>query len=102
MYDRTWEAYREVFLRTNPVCYACGNKSWVVDHLRPHKGCEKLFKQLDNHIPLCNKCHNTVTALFDKNYIKGNTIEPKLKWLERMRIDYQCSVRVKVLPKYGP
>lgn len=102
LYDGNWEKYRLKFLRHNPTCYSCGSKALVVDHIQPHKGDEKLFKKLDNHLPLCHKCHNTITALFDKNYIKGNTIEPKLKWIAQNRINYQCDVRVKVLSEYGP
>lgn len=101
MYDREWELYSRLFLQINPTCYACGNKSQVVDHLTPHKGDEVLFKKTDNHIQLCVKCHNTVTSLFDKKYVKNNSIDPKLKWLSKMRIDYEVTCKVKVLPKYG-
>lgn len=102
MYDHVWEQYRATFLKHNPTCYACGSKSSVVDHLTPHKGDEILFKKTDNHIPLCNKCHNTVTSMFDRKYVRKNPITPKLTWLAKMRIDYQVDVKVKVLPKYGP
>lgn len=101
MYDGIWEKYRMKFLEVNPNCYACGSKATVVDHIQPHKGDEKLFKKTDNHLPLCFKCHNTVTALYDKRYVKGNPIDPKLKWLAQMRINYNCTSRVKVLPVYG-
>lgn len=101
MYDHEWEKYRTRFLSINSTCYACGTKASVVDHLIPHKGDETLFKKLDNHIPLCKRCHDTVTAYFDKNYVKNSSIEPKLKWLQKTRIDYCITSRVKVLPSYG-
>lgn len=101
LYDHVWERYSKVFLSFNPNCYSCGSKSSVVDHIQPHKGDEVIFRKLDNHLPLCFKCHNTVTALYDKKYIKGHSVEPKLRWLAQQRINYQCTTRVKVLPEYG-
>ena len=100
MYDHDWEKYRVKFLSINSLCYACGSKSTVVDHLTPHKGDESLFKKLDNHIPMCKRCHDTVTAYFDKNYVKNGSIDPKLRWLQKSRIDYGVTVKVKVLPSY--
>jgi 5-methylcytosine-specific restriction protein A len=103
MYDTEWESYRESFLRINPECYACGETATVVDHLRPHKGDETLFKKTDNHIPLCAICHNTVTTLFDRNFRIGSPITKKIEWLNRNRAGNRDWVprRVKVLPKYG-
>lgn len=103
MYDSAWEKYRKRFLEINSRCYCCGNVATVVDHLVPHKGDEKLFKQLDNHIPLCEKHHNTVTALFDRRYIVGDSIRSKLEWMASQRIvnDPENKFgRVRVLPSY--
>lgn len=102
MYDHAWEKYRRRFLEINPQCYACGKPATVVDHLKPHQGDEKLFKQTDNHIPLCVTCHNTVTTMFDRNYRAGNPITDKIKWLSRNRIPGTKTAwrRVKVLPYY--
>jgi 5-methylcytosine-specific restriction endonuclease McrA len=86
MYDSKWESYRQRFLKFNSECYACGKPAVVVDHLKPHQGDVKLFKKLDNHIPLCVVCHNTVTTLFDRKYRAGNPITPKISWLNRKRI----------------
>jgi 5-methylcytosine-specific restriction endonuclease McrA len=102
MYDGGWERYRIRFLRVNPECYACAKKSVVVDHLVPHQGDERLFKKLDNHIPLCISCHNTVTAKFDRNYVAGSPITEKIKWLNQNRMpgDGGNPRRVKVLSSY--
>jgi 5-methylcytosine-specific restriction endonuclease McrA len=100
LYDKDWEKYRTVFLETNPLCYSCGCKATVVDHLTPHKGDRFLFIQLDNHIPLCEKCHNTITGLFDAKFVVGSSIKPKLTWLSNNRLRHNVYIRVKVLPFY--
>lgn len=106
MYRRTddWRNYCARFLKINPECYACGEPATVVDHLKPHKGDEHLFKKTDNHIPLCVSCHNTVTAKFDAKYIPGNPITEKIKWLSRKRVigGKWEPKKVKVLPSYLP
>jgi hypothetical protein len=96
-----WKAYRKRFIETNPRCYACGSTATVVDHLRPHKGDEKLFKQLDNHLPLCETCHNRVTGLFDKRFVVGGSLDSKIKWMQLQRLNRGLTFRVKVLPYYG-
>lgn len=57
----------------------------MVDHLVPHKGDEKLFQASGNHIPLCAKCHNTVTGKFDYKYSTGGSIEEKTSWMNTER-----------------
>ena len=98
MYDSAWERYSKEFLSENSICYACGRKSEAVDHIIAHKGDIDKFKSLTNHLPLCHKCHNTVTTLFDR-HVKPKTQE-KLKWLHANRLRNSVTVRVKVLPKY--
>lgn len=100
MYDEQWAKYRLKFLAVNSRCYACGTTAKIVDHLLPHKGDIKLFKKLDNHIPLCTSCHNRVTALFDKMHSSGTPITAKLMWLAEQRTKNDLTFRVKVLPKY--
>lgn len=100
LYDRAWRAYRKRFLEINSKCYACSNFARVVDHLIPHKGDIQLFKKLDNHLPLCEKCHNTVTALFDMKYLAGQDISMKLRWLHDARMRQQNPKPVRVLAKY--
>jgi 5-methylcytosine-specific restriction endonuclease McrA len=100
MYDAVWAKYRQKFLYNNPNCYCCGSIASVVDHITPAKGDEKLFKKLDNHLPLCSVCHNTITAKFDRNYKQGDAITPKLKWIEGVRSRNQITIRVRVLGSY--
>lgn len=103
MYDaQAWRNYRVRFLATNRECYSCGNSAEVVDHLIPHKGDQKLFEKLDNHIPLCVTCHNTVTTKFDRNFRPGGSITEKVKWLSRKRIvtETWTPKKVRVMDKY--
>lgn len=103
MYGEAWEKYRKRFLALNPECYACGWKAVVVDHLVPHQGDEMLFRKLDNHIPLCISCHNTVTSLFDRKHVTGTPVTEKIKWLNSGRIpgaDGWHPRRIKVLASY--
>lgn len=93
---KEWTDYRFRFLHHNPICYACGDKSNVVDHLQPHKGNVPLFEKNDNHIPLCNLCHNTITGKFDR--ISVPDTQGKLRWIQEMRIKKAITVRVKVIP----
>lgn len=90
-----WERFRARFLAVNPKCYACGEESCVVDHLVAHKGDEMLFKKIDNMIPMCTRCHNTVTAKFDR-YAKQKYRE-KLVWLSYQRGLRTLSFPVKVI-----
>ena len=71
----------------------------------PHKGDVVLFEKTGNHIPLCNKDHNTITGKFDYNYKVGDSIEPKTKWMsdERARNEIIQSRKfpsIKVLSYY--
>lgn len=102
MYDHKWQAYRLRFLRVNPECYSCGKPATEVDHLKPHQGDDILFKKLDNHIPLCESCHSTVTAKFDMRYRAGNPITDKISWLNRNRVfsENWTPKKVKVLGSY--
>ncbi len=100
MYDHVWEAYRKRYLEINPRCYACGLKATTVDHLIPHQGDEKLFKKLNNHIPLCEICHNKVTAIFDKKHRAGMPVDNKIIWMQAKRAEKDLTFKVKVLPSY--
>lgn len=99
MYDSTWSIYARIFLNVNKNCYACGKHASVVDHLVPHKGDEALFKKVDNHIPLCKKHHDTITALFDRHDIPK--YKEKLEYLAKIRLETGTTSVVRVLPRYG-
>jgi 5-methylcytosine-specific restriction endonuclease McrA len=95
-YDREWQIYRHRFLHYNPKCYACGVDATVVDHvLAARVDRERLFWKADNHIPLCKKCHDTVTGLYDRK--DPPDLEGKLQWLDNSRKINGVSVRVKVI-----
>ena len=101
MYKRDeWVKFSRRFLEINNKCYACGQPSEVTDHLTPHRGDEKLFCQPDNMIPLCCKCHNIVTARFDRNGGAKN-LNTKLQWLFNNRVRNEISIKVKVIPYLG-
>jgi CO dehydrogenase/acetyl-CoA synthase alpha subunit len=93
-----WEEYRKRFLDVNTKCYSCGSAATVVDHIEPHKGNILKFEKLDNHLPLCSRCHNTCTALFDRHNIPK--FAAKLEWLKKNRIINEVFTRVKVLSYY--
>lgn len=97
MYDSSdWRSYSKLFLSKNPTCYACGKLSQVVDHIEAHKGDVWKFWKVDNFMPLCIYCHNTITAKFDSKPIPDK--EGKLNWLAITRRLNDCSVRVLVVP----
>lgn len=76
-------------MRENPECYICGEKSEATDHIEPHVGREDVFERFANHIALCHKCHNTVTAKFDMKYRPGDDISPKVKWMNEERARHE-------------
>lgn len=92
-----WVEYRNLFLRHNPKCYACGNRATVVDHLTAWKvDKEKLFlDKPDNFIPLCKLHHDTATGLFDRHSVPKT--EEKIKWLQKLREQNNIDIRVKVI-----
>lgn len=61
-----------------------------------------LFEKTDNHIPLCQKDHNFVSAKFDAKHVVGSSIERKIGWLNSRRVpsDEWIPDKVKVLPNY--
>lgn len=95
-----WKIYRVRYLKENPLCYACGNKSEVVDHVTRHRGDKFLFEKTDNHIPLCKRCHNTVTAKFDRHAGDSDRTIEKIKWLNTLRARNCIAFKVRVLPSY--
>lgn len=93
-----WNDFRIRFLNVNKKCYACGVPAVAVDHLVAHKGDMALFTKPDNMIPLCTKCHNTVTAKFDRFPVQKYV--DKLKWFAQQRMIRGLAFPVKVVPYY--
>jgi 5-methylcytosine-specific restriction enzyme A len=77
-YDWRWRRYREAYLRRHPLCAECLRQgrttaARVVDHIRPHKGDQRLFWDPANHQSLCDytspwNCHGRKTALEDGGF----------------------------------
>lgn len=73
-YDYDWNEYRNSYFddKTHCQCAHCGKwrgqpdledkkkrpLPFVIDHIEPHRRDEKLFKDKNNHQPLCIHCHN--------------------------------------------
>jgi 5-methylcytosine-specific restriction endonuclease McrA len=57
-YTKEWERERRAFLASHPTCVRCGDPATTVDHIRPHRGDERLFWDQSNWQPLCSHCHN--------------------------------------------
>lgn len=66
LYDHKWREYSKEFLKRNPVCTVCGNKSEVTDHVIAHKGNKGLFWTKFNHMALCKSCHDRKTWTQDR------------------------------------
>lgn len=65
-----WQRLRRYALNKQPLCVECLKAkritpATVVDHIKPHKGDEKLFYDIGNLQPLCKSCHDRKTAKED-------------------------------------
>lgn len=65
-----WRALRRQVLLEEPVCRTrlCGNRSVIVDHVRPHQGDPLLFFNRANLAGRCKRCHDAKTAGFDGGF----------------------------------
>lgn len=68
LYDtRWWRRESKLFLSRNPLCVHCMELGVVtaaeeVDHIEPHRGDERLFRDRSNWQGLCKPCHSRKTA----------------------------------------
>ena len=67
LYNRRWSKSAKLFLKHNPLCVYClqvgkTTAAEVVDHIKPHLGCLKLFNDPNNRQALCKHCHDSVKA----------------------------------------
>lgn len=95
-YDSRWTKYRFRFLYHNPKCYVCADKSKVVDHIKAHKGDEDLFWNENNYMPLCKRCHDRITGMFDRKDVPD--LDGKIKWIRKERERNQVNIKIKVVP----
>ena len=67
-YNYKWQKARRTYLDRRPYCVHCEEAgrvtlATVVDHIIPHRGCQKLFWDNENNWqPLCEFHHNSKTA----------------------------------------
>lgn len=71
-YTHRWATYRKKFLKTHTLCVMClqlgkYTQATVVDHLKPHRGDNKLFWNPTNHQALCKHCHDSHKQRLDKS-----------------------------------
>lgn len=69
-YNSRWRKERKLFIERNPMCKICledgrVTMATVVDHIKPHKGDQRLFWDQNNWQALCETCHNRKTRTDD-------------------------------------
>ena len=74
-YTYKWRKASKKFLEQHPLCVRCEAKgivrlATVVDHIKPHKGNQKLFWDVNNWQPLCKQCHDRKTATEDSGFAR--------------------------------
>ncbi len=75
-YDSKWERERHAYLLENPLCLGCAavgrfEAAFVVDHIRPHKGDQKLFWSRSNWQACCKWHHDTVKQRIEAQWVRG-------------------------------
>jgi 5-methylcytosine-specific restriction protein A len=63
-YGGRWRGARQSFLAAHPLC-RCGAQATVVDHIRAHRGDQRLFWDRSNWQPMCATCHGVKTRTID-------------------------------------
>ena len=71
-YGSKWQRERRKFLDSNPFCVKCYEEghitmATVVDHIKPHRGDQKLFWDRGNWQARCKRCHDRKTLTEDIN-----------------------------------
>lgn len=59
------------FLAKYPVCFVCGARAEIADHIVPHRGSLELFFDEDNLQPMCWRCHSRKTLAENGNFNKS-------------------------------
>jgi 5-methylcytosine-specific restriction protein A len=70
-YNYRWRKVRDAYLRKHPLCVTCMQEgryvqATVIDHIKPHRGDEKLMWDENNYQALCKPCHDKKTWTEDK------------------------------------
>ncbi len=69
-YGSKWQRSSKAYLREHPLCEICKRngkyiQAVVVDHIKPHRGNQKLFWDKNNWQSLCKQCHDKKTGRED-------------------------------------
>lgn len=72
-YTYQWKKAAKAFLAQHPLCAECERQGRLtlatdVDHIKPHRGNQKLFWDRSNWQPLCHSCHSRKTAAEDGGF----------------------------------
>lgn len=65
---RRWKRMSHDFLAKYPVCFICGARAEIADHIRPHRGSLELFFDGGNLQPMCWRCHSRKTFAENGNF----------------------------------
>lgn len=74
---KAWQALRADQLAKEPLCRMCAQvgvvkAARIVDHVRPHRGNERLFYDASNLQSLCKYCHDSHKQRQEKSgYLRG-------------------------------
>jgi 5-methylcytosine-specific restriction enzyme A len=77
-YRKRWDLVAKAHLMKYPECVKCGRPAEEVDHIKPHKGDQRLFWDAKNMQSLCKVCHSRKTAEEDGRWgakVKGQGSE---------------------------
>ena len=65
-YDGRWKKARAAFLAKHPHCVMCSEPATVVDHVKPHRGDQRLFWDSTNWQSLCATHHNSTKQSLER------------------------------------
>jgi 5-methylcytosine-specific restriction protein A len=59
-YTFQWNQYRNMYLRSNPLCVVCNRAAELVDHIVPLAQGGSMYDE-GNHQAMCRSCHQEKT-----------------------------------------
>lgn len=88
-YGARWHRETRIFLAHNPLCVDCEgrglvNEARVVDHIRPHRGDDRVFWDATNWQALCISCHNRKSA--QENAGSNTKPSHRPNWMSQAKI----------------
>jgi 5-methylcytosine-specific restriction protein A len=96
-YTTEWEKARKHFLAEHPFCGECDRQGRpitpanIVDHVRPHRGNQERFWNIDLWESLCKRCHDHKTPMeenldtYTRTVVTGLPRSGKTTYVERHR-----------------